>query len=192
MENSNINRHFKTLYEQRKDFLDAVSRLDEQTIRTSPQAGKWSIIETHYHLYLMVKRLRQLNRFYFPLLKPIARLRKKQPYSAVSGDIYSEEARRNKKSLKAPAVLMPPEGEKIKLSLAELTQMTDLETKRLEEMTVCLDERVAGHIRYPDPVAGFPNVIQSVHLLAIHEKHHFTLCGRYYHFRALGNLESLE
>lgn len=43
-----------------------------------------------------------------------------------------------------------------------------------------IDQDVAGQIYYPDPVAAYPNLVQCVRLLAIHEQHHFTITKKYY------------
>ena len=64
-------------------------------------------------------------------------------------------------------------------TLEELQQMLRNETHKLMKMTSNIEEYTAGNIYYFDPMAGNPNLIQSIHLLAIHEQHHFKLVKKY-------------
>ncbi|WP_245579660.1 hypothetical protein [Alteribacter aurantiacus] len=82
--------------------------------------------------------------------------------------------------MKSPFVLLPPKNAKERMTFADLVGCTNRETKKLEAQVLSITEEVAGHIRYPDPIADYPNVIQSIDLLGIHERHHFQLCERYY------------
>lgn len=45
----------------------------------------------------------------------------------------------------------------------------------MQELVKNIEEDIAGHIVFPDPIAHYPNLIQSIQLLAIHEKHHFII-----------------
>lgn len=49
------------------------------------------------------------------------------------------------------------------------------ETDRLMVNLNTIRQDVAGQIYYPDPIADYPNLVQCVHLLAIHEQHHFNI-----------------
>lgn len=62
----------------------------------------------------------------------------------------------------------------------KMVDWLDLETSRLQKKLENMDQDIAGQIYYPDPVADHPNLIQSIHLLAIHEQHHFQLTKNYY------------
>lgn len=54
-----------------------------------------------------------------------------------------------------------------------IEKLLKVETRKLKQLFARLPEDVAGHIKFPDPVTHYPSIIQSVHLLGIHEKHHF-------------------
>lgn len=49
------------------------------------------------------------------------------------------------------------------------------ETLALQWLVKNIEEDIAGHIRFPDPIAHYPNLIQAIQLLAIHEQHHFKI-----------------
>ncbi|WP_051128263.1 hypothetical protein [Amphibacillus jilinensis] len=80
MQNTSITKHFEKIYDQREIFSRFIAENNWQ-VWARPQVNKWSIGETYYHLYLMVKRFRQLNTVYLPLAKPIAWIWKHSSYS---------------------------------------------------------------------------------------------------------------
>ncbi len=82
--------------------------------------------------------------------------------------------------MRAPSIIMPPKHVEQLISTTTLLKEIAHETKKLESMVTTLNERIAGHIRYPDPIAHYPNFIQSIDLIGIHEQHHFNLCQKYY------------
>ncbi|PYZ97006.1 hypothetical protein CR205_12780 [Alteribacter lacisalsi] len=174
-----MEHHFSRIYEQRDHFLTKTRPLHDR-VWTRPQPEKWSIGETYYHLYLMVKRLRQLNNIYLPLLSPIAKRKKKEGFPKQSEDIYTLYKKKNGKSMRSPFVLLPPKNAKDRMTFHHLVGCTSRETRKLEAQVLSLNEAAAGHIRYPDPLAHYPNIFQSIDLLGIHERHHFQLCERYY------------
>lgn len=179
MQSIHMANHFKELYGQRRAYELEIERFRDMEWK-QPFADKWSIGESHYHLYLMMRRFRQLNIFYVPLFKPVAAVRARNPYPIYSQDIYTEYKGKRKMAMPAPFILIPPKGVADTIAFADLTEKLDEETGRLEKMLSAVGDDIAGHIRFPDPLAHYPNLIQSIHLLSIHEKHHFSLCLRYY------------
>lgn len=174
-----IGLYFDKIYMQRISFSMRMENYRERPW-VRPREDKWSFGETYYHLYLMVKRFRQLNNFYLPVAKQIASRRRKASYKTEIEDIYKEYKQKKKKPMKAPSILVPPKDIESTISFATLTRELDEETKRLEQLVSAIEDDVAGHIRYPDPVAHHPNLIQAIQLIAIHEQHHFQLCAFYY------------
>ncbi|WP_052345711.1 hypothetical protein [Paucisalibacillus sp. EB02] len=81
--------------------------------------------------------------------------------------------------MNAPFLLTPTKNIYQKYDLKELQKLLHSETDKIKYKLSNIDEKVAGQIHYPDPIAYYPNVIQSVHLLAIHEQHHFDLVIKY-------------
>ncbi|HLR63556.1 MAG TPA: DinB family protein [Lentibacillus sp.] len=178
MKNGQIQQHFQDLEQQRKLFYHnpVIQAADPWK---SLQPGKWSIGETLYHLILMVKMLRRFSYVYIPIMLPIAHLRRKNPYQTKSRDIYKGYQDKKKRPMKAPFIINPPAGLENKYSFTGIQEQLEMETKMLKERLQTIEEDIAGHIRYPDPIADYPNLIQCVHLLAIHEHHHFEITERY-------------
>ncbi|WP_058307084.1 DinB family protein [Gracilibacillus massiliensis] len=174
-----MKKHFNRIYEQRETFLDVLKPFKDREWEP-PIEGKWSFGETYYHLYLMVKRFRQLNKIYVPIYKPIATIRRRASYKTDIHDIYAEYTQNNKQPMKAPSVLLPPKGIQDKIMFEEIIINLETETHILEEGLANIPDDIAGQIRYPDPIAYYPNLIQSINLIGIHEKHHFNLCKNYY------------
>lgn len=79
----------------------------------------------------------------------------------------------------APFLLKPPTDLAQKTALQEVQDLLDTETNKLKVQLDNIEENIAGQIYFPDPIAHYPNVIQSVHLLAIHEQHHFKIVRKY-------------
>jgi hypothetical protein len=178
LDSKQIQAYFKLIENQRYDFYNTIaeSGVDPQN---RPLPDKWSVNETIYHLVLMVRLVRRFSSFYLPIMLPYGKLRKNRPYKIATYNIYEEFTQNKKKSMNAPFVLTPPKNIHQKKDLKELQQLLNFETDKLKNKLSKLDERVAGQIRYPDPIANYPNVVQSVHLLAIHEQHHFDLTLNY-------------
>ena len=145
-----------------------------------PKEDKWSWGETYYHLYLMMKWFRRLSKIYVPVSKPVAALQRNKPYLTGSTNVYEAYQDKNKKAMKAPFIIMPPDKKKINVQFADLVAELDKETKLLESIVEDVNDDTAGHIRFIDPLANHPNLIQSIDLLGIHEQHHFLLCKKYY------------
>ncbi|BAD66499.1 MULTISPECIES: DinB family protein [Shouchella] len=179
MKSSYMEKHFHTLYKQRHEMSMAMEPFKGEEWKR-PCEDKWSFGETFYHLFLMVKRFKQLNKLYLPLSKPIAAIRKNKPYETHSKDVYKQYHKKHHKPMKAPSMLIPPKEIQKNTSFAQLVTSLDAETKQLQNMVDQIKDEIAGHIRYPDPIADYPNLIQSIHLLGIHENHHFQLCKEYY------------
>ena len=113
-------------------------------------------------------------------MRPIAKIRADKAYPKHTYDIYKEFSTHKKRGMKAPFIIMPPKNIAGKYSLEELQIMLDDETNKLIRLVANIPDPIAGNIYYIDPVAHHPNLIQSIHLLAIHEKHHFNLTKHYF------------
>ncbi|PWU68745.1 DinB family protein [Gracilibacillus dipsosauri] len=174
MKNIYLVEHFQRIYKQRKEIKIELWKGKEWQ---RPSDDKWSWGETYYHLYLMMRWFRRLSKIYIPLAIPFATLRKNKPYPVHSTNIYKQYQLEKKKPMKAPFILVPPKDQ---VDFGWLVNELDKETKQIEKIVLKLSDDVAGHIRYIDPLASNPNLIESIHLLGIHEKHHFSLCEKYY------------
>lgn len=171
--------YFDQLESQRKDFFQYVTDNIENSW-DRPKPGKWSVAETLYHVMLLARLVRRVSAFYLPIMQPYAHFRKNRPCVKKARNIYKEYQESENRPMKAPFVLVPPRSLARKYSMKEIQALLFKETEKLYQQLANIEEPVAGQIRYPDPVADYPNVIQSVHLLAIHEKHHFDLTKKYY------------
>ncbi|WP_018933189.1 DinB family protein [Gracilibacillus lacisalsi] len=179
MKSLHMKNHFQKIYKQREEIKEELVVFRNQEWKR-PHQDKWSWGETYYHLYLMMKWFRRLSKGYVPLSLPIATLRKNKPYKVHSTDVYAAYKQKNKKPMKAPFLLVPPKDIEYDVDFQWLIEQLDNETKQLEKIVLNITDDVAGHIRFPDPLANNPNLIQSIDLLGIHEKHHFLLCEKYY------------
>lgn len=174
-----IKAYFDQLESQRKDFFQYVTNaIDNPWHR--PQPEKWSAAETVFHVMLLARLLRKVSVFYLPIMRPYAQFRKTRPYLKEARNIYKEYQESENRPMKAPFVLVPPANLDNKYSMKEIQALLFKETEKLYKQLADIEEPVAGQIRYPDPVADYPNVMQSIHLLAIHENHHFDLTKKYY------------
>ncbi|MFA1819744.1 DinB family protein [Virgibacillus oceani] len=179
MKSDKMRIYFDQLKIQRESFYNKTYlNFDEGWIRPLPD--KWSIGETLYHLVLMTKFFRRLSNFYIPIMLPVAYARKKKPYATETYNIYAEYHQKKRRAMKAPSVINPPAGLERKWNITEVQWFLEYETQKLYSLLKFIDEDVAGNINYPDPIAHNPNLIQSIHLLAIHEHHHFDLTRKYY------------
>ncbi|HLR22214.1 MAG TPA: DinB family protein, partial [Pseudogracilibacillus sp.] len=159
-----IAEHFQVLQKQREDFFE-----DEQVqfkdLWTRPLAEKWSVGESLYHLLLMLKVFRRFSVVYIPIMKPVAAMRKNKQYPTTIHDIYQAYTEKHQRGMSAPPFVKPPEKVRGTYTLEELQQMLRNETHKLMKMTSNIEEYTAGNIYYFDPMAGNPNLIQSIHLL---------------------------
>lgn len=174
MKSEQITHHFQELIQQRDTFFkDKDINFDEPWKRSIPD--KWSIGESLYHLALMIRLFRRFSTIYIPVMKPLAYLRRNKPYKIETYDIYQEYKKKKKKPMNAPSLIKPPEELADKWSFEEVKVLLEGETDRLMVNLNTIRQDVAGQIYYPDPIADYPNLVQCVHLLAIHEQHHFNI-----------------
>ncbi|WP_096186887.1 DinB family protein [Evansella halocellulosilytica] len=179
MKSKQIHNHFIKLKQQRDEFYtDDSINFESAWTRTMPE--KWSIGETLYHLVLMTRLFRRFSNIYIPIMLPLAFIRKKKPYNIEIHNIYQEFQDKKKKSMNAPFLIKPPSGLEEKWTFSEIKALLKHETDKLMANLNDIEQDLAGQIYYPDPVGKYPNLIQSVQLLAIHEQHHFNILKKYY------------
>lgn len=132
-------------------------------------ADKWSVGEVIYHCYLLLKITRQLSEVYIPLSKMYVHLFHRTPkyYDGGMENIYAGE------TMKAPFILVP--DMKRRYSKGELRLMLESETDKLKQCLKDLNKDELYWIRYPDPVPGYPNIIQTMKVAKIHEAHHYKI-----------------
>lgn len=178
MKSDKMNMYFNQLITQREVFYnEAQLNFDDGWSRPLPD--KWSIGETLYHLVLMTRFFRRLSNFYIPIMLPVAYARKRKPYPTETYNIYAEYQQKKERAMKAPAIINPPEGLEKKWNITEIQWFLEYESEKIYSLLKFIDEDIAGQIYYPDPIAHNPNLIQSIHLLTIHEQHHFDLIRKY-------------
>lgn len=178
MKSNSINHHFQTLQKQREEFFPKIQDISNEQLWVRKE-GKWSIGENLYHLYLITRMLKVATKFSF-VLKPYAKMRRKKPFPIEMNNVFSEYKEKKGRGMKAPFILIPPKKVIGTLHQEELIQLLSEETNTLKEVVANVEEEVAGHIIFFDPIANYPNLIQSIHLLAMHEEHHYKLIEKYY------------
>jgi len=179
LKSERMKMYFNQLRTQREAFYNEKHlHFDDGWIRPIPE--KWSIGETLYHLVLMTRFFRRVSNFYLPIMLPVAYVRKRKPYPSETYNIYTEYNQKKNRAMKAPSVINPIGGIERKWNITEVQWFLEYETQKLYSLLKFIHDDVAGNIYYPDPIAHHPNLIQSIHLLAIHEQHHFDLTKKYY------------
>ncbi|CAM3206041.1 DinB family protein [Filibacter tadaridae] len=179
MKSEQMHNYFIKLKQQRDVFYND-DNLNFENAWKRPMPEKWSIGETLYHLVLMVRVFRGFSRIYVPIMLPLAYVQKKKPYKKEIHDIYQEYRYKKKRSMNAPFLIKPPSGLERKWTFNDIQALLEYETDKLATNLNDIDQDLAGQIYFPDPVAMYPNLIQCVHLLAIHEQHHFNITKKYY------------
>nr|WP_275899567.1 DinB family protein [Bacillus piscicola] len=155
------------------------SGVDFTTPWRRPLPEKWSLGETFFHLLLMERLFRRFSYIYLPIMLPFAHLRKKKPYKTEIHNPYQDFQKKRKRPMKAPFLIVPPSRLEEKFTFEDIQALLEAETDKLKVQLRDMEEEVAGQIRYPDPVVDYPNLIQCIHLLAIHEQHHFNVTKKY-------------
>ncbi|SHF66532.1 DinB family protein [Ornithinibacillus halophilus] len=176
---NNFEDYFDRIQEQRKSFYQEMDS-NVEDVWERPYPNKWSVAETVYHLYLLLRLFRRFSVIYMPIMYPLAVLRKNKPYPTDMNNIYIEYHQKKKKPMNAPLLLNPPKNLPRKKNYDEIKKLLERETNLLKANVLPMDERIAGQIYYPDPVAHHPNLPQSIQLIGIHEQHHFNLTKDYY------------
>ncbi|MEH6940705.1 DinB family protein [Bacillus sp. JJ722] len=179
MKSKSISNHFLTINQQRNHFLPKIESLSQEKLWNRNEDGKWSIGEHIYHMYLILRMLKVATKFSF-ILTPYAKLRRNTPFPTEIHDIYAEYKEKKGKGMNAPWILVPQKNIRNSMEGRDLVKLLSKETNELKALVKGIDEDIAGHIVFFDPLAKYPNLIQAIQLLAIHEKHHFEIIEKNY------------
>lgn len=164
-----MNKEIRQAFDELEALRDEYFKTDEfnGNIYRRTHSDKWSIGEVIYHCYLLMKLTRQASEVYLPVSRLFIKISrfKAREYNGEMENIYAGP------TMKAPKILEPDMDRRY--SKGALRLMLEEETGKLKEMVRDLNDDEAYTIRYPDPVPDCPNVVQTVKLLLIHEKHHY-------------------
>ncbi|CAM3936034.1 DinB family protein [Alkalicoccus chagannorensis] len=138
-----------------------------------PYPGKWSVGETYEHLYLLLRFMRRWQNLYLPAAR-LTGLKTNRPYETENQDIYAHTMRKKGKAMPSPP-MFKPKGLLKMPTARELERVLDSETHRIDWQLRGWTDAEAAAVRHPDPVAGWPNVLQGLHTVILHERHHFAL-----------------
>lgn len=165
--NKDIDEMFKELDAVRNQYFS--SEIFNGNIYKRAEADKWSVGEVVYHCYLLLKLTRLVSEIYLPASKMIRRIGgfKVKVIHDTMDNIYAGQ------TMNAPRILNP--SMKREYSKGELRLMLESETEKILNIVRRLNNDDRLWIRYPDPVPGYPNVIQTIMLLKIHEMHHYRI-----------------
>lgn len=179
MKSKSISKHFHTIAQQRYQFMPNIQSLSQEDLWYRNEDGKWSIGEHLYHLYLILRMVKVATKFSFVLI-PYAKLKRNTRFDTEIHDIFTEFKEKKGRGMKAPWILIPPKKIRHSMNVRELEQLLLNETNEMEAVVKNIEEDIAGHIVFLDPIANYPNLIQAIQLLAIHEKHHFIMIENNY------------
>lgn len=175
MKSESMSQHFHILSEQRDLFMPKIQSLSLEKLWYRKEEGKWSIGEHLYHLYLIIRMLKVATKCSYVLI-PYAKMRRKKPFPTEIHDIYIEFQEKKGRGMRAPFILVPPKRIRHAMDAQELIQLLLKETNEMRAAV----EHIEGHIVFLDPIAKYPNLIQSIQLLVIHERHHFRIIENSY------------
>ncbi|MGG0237684.1 DinB family protein [Bacillus rhizoplanae] len=178
MKSESMTHHFQTLRQQRHCFFQKIQFISNDKLWDQKE-GKWSIGEHIYHLYLILRMVKVATKFSFVLI-PYAEMRRKKSFANQIHDIYTEYKEKHGRGMRAPFILVPPKKVLHTMDKEELKKLLLNETDTLRELVINIEEDIAGHIVFFDPMANYPNLIQAIQLLAIHEEHHYKIIESYY------------
>ncbi|MCJ8013617.1 DinB family protein [Paenibacillus sp. KQZ6P-2] len=179
MKSESMAQHFHTLFQQRSQFTLQLHSLSQEQLWDRKEEGKWSIGEHVYHLYLIMRMLKVTTKWSFVLI-PYAKMKRNKPFATEIHDIYVEFKEKKGRGMRAPWILEPPNKIRYAMNARELEQLLLNETNEMKALVENMEEDIAGHIVFLDPIAHYPNLIQSIQILVIHEKHHFTIIEKNY------------
>ncbi|TQR21402.1 DinB family protein [Psychrobacillus vulpis] len=175
MKSESIKKHFTTLEKQRESLFPTLKSLSMTKLWERPEENKWSIGESIYHLFLITKMLRVAAIITIPCTKFYAQMMRNKSFEHSINDIYKEYKEKHGKTMNAPFILNPSNKIYNSMDFTQLNQLLINETLKVSKIVDNIEEDIAGHIIFLDPVANFPNLIQAIQLLAIHEAHHFRI-----------------
>ncbi|MEO4053956.1 DinB family protein [Solibacillus sp. CAU 1738] len=178
MKSKSMKNHFITIEEQRKSLFPTLESLSMTKLWGKPEENKWSIGESVYHLFLITKMLRVAAIITIPCTKFYAQMMRNKSFEHSINDIYKDYKEKHGKNMKAPFILNPSKKIYKTMNFVQLNQLLVDETLKLSKIVENIDEDIAGHIIFLDPVANYPNLIQAIQLIAIHEAHHFRIIQR--------------
>lgn len=179
MKSESISKHFQTLTGQRDQFMPDIQSLSQEKLWERIEDGKWSIGEHLYHLYLITRMLKVATKLSFVLI-PYAKIKRNKKFETEIHDIYAEFKEKKGRGMRAPWILVPPKKIRHSMDVRELERLLLDETVAMQKLVENIEEEIAGHIVFLDPMANYPNLIQGIQLLAIHEKHHFRIIENNY------------
>ncbi|NMD69386.1 DinB family protein [Bacillus sp. DNRA2] len=175
MKSQSMRTHFLTLKQQRDSIFPTLKSLSMAQLWERPEENKWSIGESIYHLLLIIKKLRVASIITIPCTRLYAKMTRNKPFDCEINDIYKEYKEKHGKGMKSPFILNPLNKINNTMGINEMNQLLIKETANLMKLVEDIDEDIAGHIIFLDPIANYPNLIQAIQLLAIHEEHHLRI-----------------
>ncbi len=171
MRSPTLQAHFRLIQSQRTAIYERLAGCSREELWAPLAPGKWSRGEHLAHLARTLELIRKIARIAIPLLTPFAWLFRNRPFERHSPDVYAEYEQKHGRPMKAPSLIVP--ARRPEMDLDPLRAELQRQTVKLEALLVRVPEEIAGHIRFLDPPGHNPNLIQAVHILAIHEAHHF-------------------
>lgn len=159
---------------QRREAFEQFEDMTMSLFWLRPRPEKWSIGENIEHAQVLTRFTRRLLRAFYPLLIPVAQIRRTKPYETVTENPY---VRPN--FPRRLGFIWPPTHHALDpISPAEVWLAFDEEQALLQRFLADKDEAMLGHMRLWDPVIGSLNFIQWLDVAAHHEAHHFEIALR--------------
>ena len=174
MQSPTLDKYCRLTETQRQDLYKQLEKLTDAEIWQRPPNGKWSIGENLLHLYLGIRTMRKWLGWLLPVLTYWYRLFGfRGEYPTEIPDLYERITQKNKKLVSPkPASPILKDGKTIPLHILQKDMNKELQL--LRNLLKSISEEVAGRTILYHPVARKrPNLLQFIHLIALHERHHF-------------------
>lgn len=172
--NANVGSYLALLDSQREAIFERLERVPAERIWTRPESGKWSAGEQLDHTRVLNRSFRRMLRIAWPILRPIARLRRGRAYDVTIDNVYLRPNMPTK-----VGVLWPPHHSRERPApLAALREALGAEHLRIRHWFEGQDEHLLGNAYVWDPPIGWLNLIQGLRVIAYHDEHHYTAVRR--------------
>ncbi len=164
-----IPEYLELINKQRKSLFSQLEGTKMDKLWQRPETNTWSIGEHVDHTRVLLRSLRRIFTFLWPLLRPYAWLRRKKPYKTNIDDVYQRADFPNN----AGWIWPPTFNAKRPVSVDTLHMYSLKEHEAVCKFYAHKDENILGNFYLYDPAIGWVNLIQSLRVGAYHDSRHF-------------------
>lgn len=169
-----VSTYLDLLDSQREELFAQVETVPAEQIWARPAPGNWSPGEQLDHIRRFNRFVTRLFRVAWPLLWPVARIRRKRRYEVEIDNVYL----RPKMPMNVGVLWSPVYSQERPASLAQLHDALAREHLGIRSWFESKDERLLGNAYVWDPPIGWFNLIQGLRIVAYHDAYHYAAVHR--------------